>query len=66
MSARYAAAKQVRDTQTAGTLEGATLDTFTASALCAVYERLSETAQAKFDSIPLPKLIAFVWKMVKA
>ena len=62
MSARYEAAKQATETQTAGTIEGALLDTFTASALVAVYEAMSPENQARFDSIPLDKLVAFCFQ----
>jgi hypothetical protein len=45
-------------------LEGAILDGMTAGAIVAVYEALSPEMQAKFDSIPLDKLIDFCWKKV--
>jgi hypothetical protein len=40
-------------------------DSFTASAMLAVYNALSEENKAKFDLIPLPKLVDFTWKHVK-
>lgn len=64
-SSRYAVAKNAVETGTAGTLEGSLLDTFTASALVAVYEAMSEKNRALFDTVPLPRLIDFVWKQVR-
>jgi len=40
------------------------LDSFTASAMKAVYEKLKPEHQAKFDNIPLGRLVDFVWKQV--
>ena len=40
------------------------LDITTARAMLAVYEALKPESQAKFDNIPLGKLIDFVWKQV--
>lgn len=67
MSNRYAMARTVVETQTflkAPAFEGQMLDMFTASALVQVYEALAPANQAKFDSIPLPKLLDFVWARV--
>ena len=47
-------------------LEGAILDAFTASAMKQVYDALSPAGKSKFDTIPLNKLISFVWKAVGA
>ncbi len=67
MSNRYQMAKRVVETKTflpAPAFEGKILDLFTASALVAVYEALGPANQAKFDSVPLPTLLDFVWKKV--
>ncbi len=40
------------------------LDITTASAMLAVYNALKPEHQAKFDNIPLGKLVDFVWKQV--
>lgn len=40
------------------------LDTFTASAMLAVYNGLRPEMQEKFDKISLPRLIDFTWKHV--
>lgn len=40
------------------------LDAFTASAIAAVYKALNEANRAKFDRIPLERLLDFTWKHV--
>ncbi len=42
------------------------MDAFTASALLAVFNALKPESQARFDNIPLGKLVDFAWKQVKA
>ncbi len=42
------------------------LDVMTSGAILAVYNALNETQRAKFDNIPLGKLVDFCWKHVKA
>ena len=67
MSNRYEMAKTVVTTKTflqAPAFEGQMLDLFTASAIVAVFEALSPANQQKFDAIPLPRLLDFVWKQV--
>ena len=59
MSARYAAARRITESRQAGRVEGVLVDTFTASALVAVYEAMNETNRARFDSLPLERLAAF-------
>lgn len=66
-STRYTMAKQVVETSSflpAPAFEGLMLDLFTASALVKVYEALGPANQAKFDTVPLPRLLDFVWKQV--
>ena len=46
-------------------MEGYLMDATTAQMLIAIYDALGPEAQDKFDSIPLPKLVAFGWKHVK-
>ena len=49
-----------------GSKRGWTLiDSFTASALVAVYKALGPESQAKFNNLPLGKLVDFCWKAVK-
>jgi hypothetical protein len=70
MSTRYEVAKDVAENGIYDSkgklkkLEGKVLDALTAQALICVYEALSPTAQTKFDSIPLMKLVDFCWKQV--
>lgn len=59
VSTRYTAAKTAVENKTWQMLEGALLDTFTASAMVAVYEAMNEDNRAKFDSVPLDKLASF-------
>ena len=40
------------------------VDAFTASAMCAVYDRLSEQARAKFDTLSLTRAVDITWKLV--
>ena len=40
------------------------VDAFTASAMCAVYDRLSEAAQAKYDTLSLGRAVDITWKLV--
>ncbi len=40
------------------------IDSFTASAMLAVYNALSPAMQVKFDNIPLGRLVEFTWKQV--
>ena len=42
------------------------LDITTAGAMLAVYNALKPEHQAKFDNIPLGRLVDFVWKQVRA
>jgi hypothetical protein len=50
----------------AGLIDNFWMDTFTAQMLIAIYNALSPENQDKFDSIPLPKLVDFGWKHVRA
>lgn len=63
-SKRYETAKAVVESRQAQKMEGTTLDTTSAQALITVYEALNADNQAKFDSIPLDKLMEFVWSKV--
>lgn len=64
VSQRYEIAKRVVANRAFGNLEGAVLDLQSANAIVLVYEALSDTNKAKFDSIPLSRLIPFIWKAV--
>ena len=41
------------------------LDTFTASAMKAIYEVLNPESQEKYDCLPLTAIINFTWKHIK-
>lgn len=41
------------------------LDSTTASAIIAVYDKLNETNRAKFHALSLEKAISVAWKLVK-
>lgn len=64
MSQRYTIAKRITETGQYGYLEGFTLDVTTAQAMVTVYEALAPHNQARFDALPLERLMRFVWKMV--
>lgn len=59
MSTRYDAAKRIVQNSQHEEVEGYILDLYTASALVAVYEALSEPARAKFDDLPFLRLTSF-------
>jgi len=44
--------------------EGSLMDAFTASAIMAVYNALSDDNKKKYESLPLDKLINVTWKLV--
>ncbi len=46
-------------------VDGRMVDVQTANALVLVHDALSPENQAKFDKVPLPKLVDFAWKNVK-
>lgn len=56
--------KIVQDHQ-AAKVDGTMVDAFTASMLVKVHDALGPANQAKFQSLPLLKLIDFGWKQVK-
>ncbi len=41
------------------------IDSFTAGAIMAVYNAIQPELQARFDVIPLPRLLKFVWENVR-
>ena len=46
-------------------IDGVLVDTTTASLLVKVYDSISKPNQAKFDRIPLKKLVDFAWSLTK-
>lgn len=72
-SERYQKAKQVLEQgiysgpgESLVEIDGALLDAQTANLMVQVYEALSTESQAKFDSIPLDRLIPFLWKQTRS
>lgn len=65
MSARYAAAQRIVANSQHEEVEGVILDLFTASAMVAVHDALSPSAQALFDDIPFEKLATFCISKVR-
>lgn len=47
-------------------IDGYLMDATTAQMLIAVHDGLSEENQARFDSVPLARLVDFGWKQVRA
>ena len=41
------------------------VDLFTASAVVKVYDSVNDTNKAKLVTLPLPKLVQLVWKLIK-
>lgn len=41
------------------------LDTFSASAICAVHDGLNEENRAKYSALPLPKMARVAFKLIK-
>lgn len=64
MSARYEVCKRIVERHQYEELEGSIMDAQTAQLLVQVYERLSPSSQARFDSIPLPRLVKWAWSLV--
>lgn len=46
-------------------IKGHTVDLFTASHVVQVYDALGPANQKKLESLPLPKMVDLVWKLVK-
>ena len=62
---RITALQKIVKTHTAGKIDGQTVDAFTAGGLVKLYDSLSEKNRPKFERLPLPKLVDFMWKQVK-
>ena len=64
----YHTIKAIRAIVTAcqyGTVNGCTVDLFTASAIIAVYDKLSPTAQRRMAAMPIPTMAAIALRLVK-
>lgn len=65
VSQRYVIAKRVVTNSQYEMLEGTLLDLQTANVMVLVYEAIKPENQAKFDRIPLMRLVEFCWKACK-
>lgn len=57
-------ARRVIDKGGAEKVKGVMLDTFTASAIVQVYDKVNDSNKQKMEKMPLPKLAAAVWKIL--
>ena len=57
-------ARRVVDNKGAEKVKGVMLDTFTASAIVQVYDKVNDSNKKKMESMDLPKLAAAVWKIL--
>ena len=57
-------ARRVVDKGGAEKVKGVMLDTFTASAIVQVYDKVNDSNKQKMEKMPLPKLAAAVWKIL--
>ena len=62
---RITALKKIAKTHTAGKIGGQIVDAYTAGGLVKLYDKLSEKNRPKFERLPLPKLVDFMWKQVQ-
>ena len=62
---RITALKKIAKTHTAGKIDGQIVDAYTAGGLVKLYDKLSEKNRPKFERLPLPKLVDFMWKQVQ-
>ncbi len=46
-------------------IDGHTVDSFTASAVVGVYDKLSAANQEKFIAMPILKVVDITWKLLK-
>ena len=64
--AKIAAFRRIVDTSTRGKIDGVRVDLLSASAVIAVYDKLTqEENRAKFLAMPVPKMCAVAFKLVK-
>ena len=65
MSARADRLSVIAEHHQAEEMEGHLMDATTARMLMTLYQALSPENRARFDSVPLPKLVAFGWSKVQ-
>ena len=62
---RITALRKILKGHTAGKIDGQIVDAFTAGGLVKLYDKLDEKNHPKFERLPLPKLVEFMWKQVR-
>jgi len=62
---RITALRKILKGHTAGKIDGQIVDAFTAGGLVKLYDGLSEKNHQKFERLPLPKLVDFMWKQMR-
>lgn len=62
---RIAAVRRIVSERQYAKVDGVMVDLFSASAIVAVYDALSEGNRAKFAAMPAPKMAAVAFKLVK-
>ena len=62
---RITALRNILKGHTAGKIDGQIVDAFTAGGLVKLYDQLDKKNHPKFERLPLPKLVEFMWKQVK-
>lgn len=64
-AARIEAFRQIVATRSYATIDGCTVDLFTASAVVKVYDALNETNRAKFAALNVPRMVSITWQVLK-
>ena len=62
---RITALRNILKGHTAGKIDGQIVDAFTAGGLVKLYDQLDKKNHPKFERLPLPKLVDFMWKQVR-
>ena len=62
---KIAAIRRIVNDRQYAKIDGTTIDLFTASAILAVFDALNETNQVAFLAMPIPKMAAVAFKLLK-
>ena len=57
--------RKIVSEHTAAKVDGVLVDGFTASAIINVHDQLNPVNRAKFAALPLRKIVAVTWKLIK-
>ena len=63
---RIETVRRIASDHAAATVDGFWVDATTARALVMVYDALAPANRDKFERIPLPRLVDFTWKHIRA